>query len=511
MVEFSWKLKDSQGKIYTRKHLPVLMRAYRCGEIADGDLFFQSDETKPWVEIRNLKILFQGFEKGNILKAEKVVDKKVLDARILHITFLLFIFIIIVLAVIYLGVSGGLLPFAAKEAVTIRSKVLFVIGTLVVFSILLFLPLALFYSCIFRWKEKVKKYFLQQEENKDEENSSLQAVGKLAKNLRSSLQKNSLIRVILSAALKTSKFSAGFLLLHNYQLNRMVYEAGAKIDRTMFKKAEYAFDEPPIKKIVRDKEIVWLADIGKKEFNYFLRPEKIPVLEKNHSLILIPLVVEQELLGILGLYGRRGEFIRLKLNPSLSSILKDQVSLALGSAIQSELAILDRLTGLLNHEYFMKRLNEEIERSRRFNLVMSFLMLDLDHFKRINDTYGHQAGDLVLKSAAAILKENIRIVDFCGRYGGEEFAVVLIDTDLEGARVKAEQLRTAIEKESFAFEGQSLKFTVSLGISVWKRSDNKDLSLQDLIKISDKELYRAKKEGRNRTCFTVDNQPLSLP
>ena len=511
MVEFSWKLKDRQGRIYTRKHLPALMRDYRNGEIADGDLLFQSDETKPWVEIRNLKSLFQSFEKGDILKAEKVVDKKVLDARTFHIAFLLFILTIIALSVIYLGLSGGLLPSAAKEAVTTRVKVFFVIGTLAVFSILLFLPLTLFYSSIFRWKEKVKKYFRQQEKNEADKNSSLQAVEKLAKNLSSSLQKNSLIRAILDAALKTSKFSAGFLLLHNYQLNCMVYEAGAKIDRTMFKKTEYAFDEPPIKEIMRDKEIIWFTDVDKKEFNYFLRPEKIPVLEKDNSLILIPLVVEEELLGILGLYGCRDEFIQLKQNPPLSSILKNQASLALGSAIQSELAILDRLTGLLNHEYFMMRLNEEIERSRRFHLVMSFLMIDLDHFKRVNDTYGHQAGDVVLKSAAAIFKENIRVVDFCGRYGGEEFAIILIDTGLEGAKVKAEQLRMAIEKESFTFNGQNLKFTASVGISVWRWPDSEDLSLQDLIKISDKELYRAKKEGRNRTCFTVDNQPLSLP
>ncbi len=487
------------------------MRAYRRGEIAEGDLLFQSDETKPWVEIKDLKTFFQSFQKKDILRKEKLINKKVLNVRTFHFTFLLFVFITLSFIVIYLGFTGRVLPSFFGKIISVRSKTVSIALSLVFLAFFLFFPITIFYTAILRWVNKIKKYFLEQEEKQTDQTASFKAVEKLSKDLNSSLEKTGLVRSILNSAVKTSQFSAAFLLLHSYQINSFIYEAGLKVDRTMFKKIEYKFEEPIIKEILRDKDNIWLEDIANPKFNFFLRPDKIPLLEGATSFLLIPLVVGDDFLGLLGLYGPRDKFKQFQQHPILSSILKSQASLALGSAIQSELAILDRLTGLLNHEYFMMRLAEEIERSRRFHLATSFLMIDLDHFKRINDTYGHQIGDEVLKSAAAIFKENIRIVDFCGRYGGEEFAIILVDTDIDGAKTKAEELRKIIEQKSFSFQNQDLKLTVSLGLHTWKWPEDSDLSIPDLIKRADKELYRAKKEGRNRICFTVNGQPLSLP
>jgi len=512
MAEFNWKLKDKDGKVYTPKQLPMLMKAYQGGEITDGDLLFQSDETKPWVEILDLKMLFQRFERQDISKKEKLISRKILDSRTYHITFLLFIFIFLSVIVIHLGITGYLLSLSSIKAFSIRFRIFFVIGTLLALFIFLFAPLTMLYLAIFNWKNKIKKYVHQQDKNQTEEEVNLKAAEALSKELSSFLEKNALFRSILKTAVKTSQFSAGFLMLHNYQLNHFVYETGLNVDRSMFQQLKFKLDEPVIKEIIRNKEIIWVEDIiEKEEYNCFLRPDKIPDLGEINSLVLIPLVVEKEVLGILGLYGTRKNFAEFKKHPAICSILKYQESLALGSAIQSELAILDRLTGLSNHAYFISRLREEIERSRRFHLSMSLLMIDIDYFKHINDAYGHQAGDEVLKSIAAIFKENLRLVDFCGRYGGEEFVIFLVDTGIEGAKVKAEQLRKSVSEKSFKFDNKSLNITVSIGLYAWKWQEEGDLSDQELIKKADQELYRAKEEGRNRTCFTVNGKPFTLP
>ena len=511
MVEFNWKLKDKDGKIYTHKQIPTLMKAYQDGEIADGDLLFQSDETKPWVEILDLKMLFQSFDRQDISKKEKLISKKILDVRTYHISFLLFVYFLLAIVIIYLCVTGHLLSIPFLKDNNTHSKVFFVTGILLVLFLFLFTPLIMFYTAISRWKDKIKKYIEQQDKKQADENVNLQITETLAKNLSSSLEKNRLFRIILNSVVKISQFSAGFLLLHNYQLNRFVYETGLNVDRTMFKQLEFNFDEPAIKEIMREKKIIWVEDINQEKYNCFLRPDKIPALGQINSLALVPLVVEEEILGILGLYGTKKNLTRLKQYPVLSSSLKNQASLALGSAIQSELAILDRLTGLSNHAYFISRLREEIERSRRFHLVMSLLMVDIDFFKHVNDTYGHQVGDKILKAIAFTLKENVRVVDLCGRYGGEEFVILLVDTAIEGAKIKAEQLRKTISQKSFKFDNKSLKVTISIGLSTWRWQEDEDLSDQDLIKKADQELYRAKKEGRNRTCFTVNGKPFTLP
>ena len=510
MTKSGWKLKDKEGNIYTPRHFSSLKRAYQDGKIADGDLFFQRDLNKPWMEIKDLKLFFRSFEKEDILTKEKVINKKVLKLRTYHMTLLLFILGVLVYVIANLILEGRAFPLILMEEFGVESKLAFIIGSLIVLTVLLFLPLTIFYTAVLNWIGKIKGYFTQEEKRQKGEVVSLKRIESLSDSLTTTLEKNGLIRSILNSAVKTSHLSSSFLLLHNYQRNRLLYESGLNIDKTFLKKTEYTFDEPPIKNIVRQKKIIWIDKISEKD-DYFIRPEKMGELERPEGLVLIPLMVGEELLGILGLYGARESLMRFKQNYFLYSILERQASMALGSAIQFELAIIDRLTGLLNHEYFMRRLYEEIERSRRFNLTMSLLMIDLDYFKQINDSCGHQAGDEILKSTANIFQEKIRLVDFCGRYGGEEFAICLVDTDIEGAKIKAEQLRKAIEEKTFQFDKQELKITISIGLSIWKTPEYKDSSSQDLVKRADKELYRAKKEGRNRVCFIQDKHPKSPP
>lgn len=162
-----------------------------------------------------------------------------------------------------------------------------------------------------------------------------------------------------------------------------------------------------------------------------------------------------------------------------------------------ELAITDGLTQMFTRRYWLERFKEEIERSKKFKYSFSFLMVDIDHFKAYNDRYGHLVGDAILKVVSIAAKENIRQIDLIGRYGGEEFAVILTETDIEQARFAAERIRQAIEERPVKVYDEDLKVTISIGISTFP-TDGQDT--QTLIDKADSALYRAKQAGRNRVC-----------
>jgi diguanylate cyclase (GGDEF)-like protein len=164
--------------------------------------------------------------------------------------------------------------------------------------------------------------------------------------------------------------------------------------------------------------------------------------------------------------------------------------------ILQDLAAKDGLTGLYNHRHFQEFIAQQIHQARRSGRSLSLILLDIDHFKEFNDTYGHQFGDVVLKELANLLCSGVRKADIVARYGGEEFAIILADTDLRGAFLIAEKLRVAVERCQLVREGgQDVKFTISLGVSQFS-SDMKEP--RDLIAATDSALYEAKKNGRNR-------------
>ncbi|MFZ3089148.1 MAG: diguanylate cyclase [Nitrospirota bacterium] len=160
-----------------------------------------------------------------------------------------------------------------------------------------------------------------------------------------------------------------------------------------------------------------------------------------------------------------------------------------------ELAAKDGLTGLANRRVFMEQLSTETSRSRRYNNTFSLLMLDIDHFKWVNDTYGHPAGDAVLRTLAAIFKGQIRQVDLAARYGGEEFAIILPETNIDGAKIVGERIRKVVANTAFLINhGKEIKITVSIGISCFPECAP---SVELLIERADQALYTAKKTGRN--------------
>ena len=160
-----------------------------------------------------------------------------------------------------------------------------------------------------------------------------------------------------------------------------------------------------------------------------------------------------------------------------------------------ELSSRDALTGLANRRSFDLALGREVDRVARSGEPALLLSLDIDHFKRVNDTWGHAAGDEVLKTVARVLQETVRPMDLVARVGGEEFAIILPEVGAPGAAQMADKLRRSIEETSFRFEGTVVPVTVSLGVAEW------DPSIQDpdeLVKRADAKLYEAKRGGRNQ-------------
>ncbi len=172
-------------------------------------------------------------------------------------------------------------------------------------------------------------------------------------------------------------------------------------------------------------------------------------------------------------------------------------------AIQT--AYKDPVTGVSNRAAMDAALEREVELAHRTGAALSIIMLDIDHFKQINDKYGHLAGDAVLKGVGKCLTECIRRSDIVFRYGGEEFAIILNTTDLHGATFLANRIRTAIEKRNFEHDGLKVNITVSAGVATLE----KDFTGKNLVEAADRALYEAKKQGRNRvvTYETENKQP----
>jgi two-component system cell cycle response regulator len=163
---------------------------------------------------------------------------------------------------------------------------------------------------------------------------------------------------------------------------------------------------------------------------------------------------------------------------------------------QYESATRDPLTSCYNKSTFLERLPSEFAFAKHRRKPMSLAMLDIDRFKKINDSYGHLAGDFVLRKLGNVLKQGLRADDFLARYGGEEFALIMREVSKRNALQTAERLRKLVETTTFKHEGKKMTVTVSIGVATWP--DDRCDSIQNLVKAADKYLYSAKRKGRNR-------------
>ncbi len=228
------------------------------------------------------------------------------------------------------------------------------------------------------------------------------------------------------------------------------------------------------------------------------RDDYEPLGPNVRSVMLVPMTSHGQATGVLTAESDGADQFTER-DIQMLSIVARSAALALENAElhkrTEELTIIDELTETYNYRYFIQKLQEEKRRAARYDLPLSLIMVDIDHFKKLNDTYGHEIGNVVLKELSRIIKSCIRDVDIFARYGGEEFAVILPQTPQREAAVIGERIRERVEQTDIDIgNGETLRITVSVGVSSFPENGK---SQEELVSVTDQALYRAKGEGRN--------------
>ncbi|MGB7566987.1 MAG: diguanylate cyclase [Chitinivibrionales bacterium] len=251
-------------------------------------------------------------------------------------------------------------------------------------------------------------------------------------------------------------------------------------------------------------KIVNVPDFQKFKGKYYRFMPDEPVSKELRSLIIIPIADnESRPSGLLSVESGAPDQFQDDLEKILFTLVGN-ASVAITRARlyhrMELLAITDGLTQLINHKHFQEQLAKELERAKRYKRPMSLLMMDIDHFKSFNDTYGHPVGDLVLREIAQCVKQTIRVNDIAARYGGEEFTVIMPDSGHEGALVTAERIRQRVEQKIIQSGINRLRVTISVGCAAFPALG---ATQQELIDNADKALYYSKETGRNRSTVFV--------
>lgn len=228
-------------------------------------------------------------------------------------------------------------------------------------------------------------------------------------------------------------------------------------------------------------------------FTRTLKPKRIA------SLVVLPLIVQDSAIGTL-VFGARGKQHFPKRIREMLGVITNQVAVSIENAKMykrmEEMATTDGLTSLPNHRTFQSKFDEMIYRAQRHGKPVSLVLTDVDHFKGVNDNYGHPVGDMVLRKVAQVLAGQARKVDLVARYGGEEFAMILEDTDADGAKLFSERVRQELAAQLMSSDRGSFRVTISLGVATYP-VDGKEKEV--LVERADQALYAAKESGRNRT------------
>jgi diguanylate cyclase (GGDEF)-like protein len=250
--------------------------------------------------------------------------------------------------------------------------------------------------------------------------------------------------------------------------------------------------------IVKNKQPLHLTRLEKKQ-------EVSPFeVSETRTFFGIPIIPENEVIGVLAVASHEPDAISSFQVHLITSIANQAALSIINAQLHKQVekhAITDGLTGLYNHKHFQGRLDEEFQRTKRIPQILTLMLIDIDHFKKINDTYGHPAGDSVLKKIAQSIRKTLRGIDIVARYGGEEFAAVLMGTDRSGAKKMAERLRTSVMNNPFVMEEDKLSVTISIGIATHPHDAE---TKEELISRADQALYFAKESGRNRVCTWKD-------
>jgi diguanylate cyclase (GGDEF)-like protein len=305
----------------------------------------------------------------------------------------------------------------------------------------------------------------------------------------------SLLQYIMNQAIEITSAEKGSIMLYDLETNLLTIRVLAglkdkvyqdKVNNGEIKCKSFKPGEGIAGRVFQTGVPMVIDNAGEDEC--FIEPDSSYV----RSIVCIPMMVFSEVLGVINVTNKLDEQGFCQEDVEMLKAVADQAAVAINKAQLWEMAVTDSLTGLFVRRYFMAKFQEEIHRAERYKKVLSVVMADLDRFKRINDTYGHTAGDRVLRAVGKFLQKNIRDVDILARYGGEEFVLLLPEADKYEAHTVSERLRKGFSELQF---DALPRLTISLGIASYPQ-DGTDLEL--LIKRADAAMYAAKQAGRNR-------------
>jgi len=322
--------------------------------------------------------------------------------------------------------------------------------------------------------------------------SDLKLLHDVSKDISSKLEMTELLPAIMNAFVRAGNVSKGSLMLFNKDKQILEIKAAVGLSERAREYVKLRPGEGIAGKVAESKSPVLINDtIDEAEYKDFFAGEKSG--RPRETLLCLPLIFQDEVLGVITLDSKftGGQFIRN--DERLLSILASHAAVAINNAKMYEMATTDDLTGLYIRRHFLQRLNQEIEKARRYHRKLSLIFLDIDHFKEFNDSHGHQLGDNALIHLSGIMKRKVRTSDICARYGGEEFVIILPETSKKAAVTLAERLRKSVETTPFYVKGKEYRITISLGIAEFKP----DMDCQQIIKTADQNMYRAKEMGRN--------------
>lgn len=327
----------------------------------------------------------------------------------------------------------------------------------------------------------------------------------VAKTVVSTLDLDTLLQAIMVSAMHYSETPAGSVALYDSKKKELSLHAHRGLSAEFINIERWSVTAGGLtEQILNSGEIFIVGDT--RESTFFHNP--VVINEGIRSLICLPLVFQDDIVGILYLDDfKPRDFDRGRLE--LLSILASFAALAIHNARLHNktklMAITDFLTGLYNHRYFQQILTQELGRARRYQKMISLVILDIDNFKSFNDRYGHAVGDKVLIAMGDIISRSLRKVDYAFRYGGEEFVLLLPETSLEHAVLTAERLRVRIAEEAVNSvpEAEGRSITVSAGVACYPEDGT---SREDLFSLMDSYLYKAKTMGKNRVCHSIPKE-----
>lgn len=342
-------------------------------------------------------------------------------------------------------------------------------------------------------------YKVQVLKKRESSDRNLKLLENLSKTATTTEHKGEILDTILKAFMDTLGTKSGALLTVEDKTGDLILGAGVDVKPDLSGDFRFDKDGPVFAEITKITNPISTAEILQDSTyeNLSLFKEK-PV--SPSSLLLVPLTYKNRNVGVVLLNSKRLKRNYLREYRGIIETLASQAAIIVANITYGHQIIIDGLTGLYVHWFFYQCLEKEISRAERQNLSLALLMVDLDHFKQFNDTYGHPMGDKALVKVAEILKKDLRDIDTVARYGGEEFAIILPGVDEKLALRAAERIRKSMGNHRFKVADGKFRLTLSVGISLYE----KDISAEEMVERADKALYWVKQHGRNQVKSWTD-------